>query len=199
MTELEKQAFIEEYISLRGEINQRTQNQLYILGINMASFSTLFSLSGINFQNITLLLLVSIIYCIVAWIYIEQDIFLTQAAGYLNKVYRINLRNKILECSPNKDISINVMDWENYRNTVLFKIKRNRIFLRLMVLFRILAAFGPSIAIFVTFSYFLIVDPYMLSGMKSIDYFLFIINLIFILLLGYQYIIILKLYREIAN
>lgn len=200
MIDLEKQAYIEEYISLRNEINQRSQYQIYILGINVASISTFFSLTGFNFNNITLLLLISIVYCIIAWIYIEQDVFLTQAAGYLNKVLRKNIIKRISESYNDSDkLIIKVMEWENYRNRILFKKLRNKIFLKLMVLFRSLAAYGPSIIIFLTFCYYLLFDRYVLNEIKLIDYILLAINFIFLLLLGYQFVIIIKLYREIAD
>lgn len=199
MLEIEINSFIEEYISLRHEINQRTQNQLYLLAVNIASFPAIFSLTNFNLEKITLLLSISIIYCVIAWLYIEQDVFLTQAATYLNKRFKKNIVNRITELTQTSDKIYTIMEWEEFRHTVLFKEKTNKHFMKTMTFFRILATFGPSIVIFVIFSYYIIFQSDKLSEVKIIDYILYVSNASFIVVLLYYFLKVNKLYRGIEN
>lgn len=115
-------AWFEEYKALRSDIIQRVQLQTQIIAfiilISGASIPLVFKIVDSRF--FTFFLLISPLYFIVGWLYFEQDIFMTQAATYLNGV----LRPKIIHSLDDKNIGDkldkeSIFNWEIYRNKIL--------------------------------------------------------------------------------
>lgn len=138
------EVLLAEYTDLRGEIHQRVSNQLLVLGGNVAllagvlpAYDRLKELAPLSF------LALPILFSIVAWLYFEQDIFLTQAATYLHKELGPRLSSVIQTGSGNPPVPL--FQWERFRGEVLFQRTRERRLLATMIVFRYLATMGPGI------------------------------------------------------
>ena len=129
MLEIEAEALMEEYRSLRSEIGQRVQNQLYIIGGNLALISALLGIMAKSFsiQNLTFILLTPMVFFVITWLYFEQDVFLTQAAMYLHQRLRPIILRRIAEEAACAEGELVLMEWEKFRNEVLFRRTRNRV------------------------------------------------------------------------
>lgn len=146
--DLEAEALLAEYNSLREEIGQRVQNQLYIVGGNLAllAAASQLVLPDLAKSHVTILaLLTPQVFYVVAWLYFEQDVFLTQAATYLHQRLRPAILVRIRQVTATPIKSYDVMGWEDYRNEILFKKRMNRLFLKSMTVFRLCATLGPGV------------------------------------------------------
>jgi len=201
MLEIEAEALMEEYRSLRSEIGQRVQNQLYIIGGNLALISALLGILAKSFciQNLTFILLTPMVFFAITWLYFEQDVFLTQAATYLHQHLRPIILRRIAEEAAGTEGELVIMEWEKFRNEVLFRRTRNRVFLQLMVIFRLFATLGPGAAILCGAVYLALSEPCNLDQIGWIEYALFGFDIVWFGFLCYQYQYVLRLYSEIAE
>ena len=201
MLDIETEALMEEYRSLRSEISKRVQNQLYIIGGNLALLSALLGILAESFsiQNLTFILLVPMVFFVIAWLYFEQDVFLTQAATYLHQQLRPTILRRIAEETTQPEGEIAVMEWEKFRNEVLFRRRRNRIFLQLMVILRLFATLGPGAALLFGAIYLVLHNPCNFGQIGWIHYVLFRFDVVWFAFLCYQYQYVLRLYSEIAE
>lgn len=150
-----------EYSDLRAEIHQRVANQLLILGGNIVlvaavvpAYDRLTALAPLSF------LIIPLLFGVVAWLYFEQDIFLTQAATYIHR----HLRPKLIETLPASPHAreagdlVPVLGWEHFRGEILFGQRRERRLLTAMTFFRYLATMGPGTAALIIGIYFVFVQ-----------------------------------------
>jgi len=199
--EIEAQALMEEYRTLRSEISNRVQNQLYLIGGNLALLSALLGVLAKSFsiQNLFLILIMPMVFFVITWLYFEQDVFLTQAATYLHQRLRPIILRRIAEETTLAEDKIEVMGWEKFRNEILFHRRRNRIFLQLMIIFRLFATLGPGLMLLISAIYLVFHNPCNWSQVEWIHYVLFGVDVIWFAYLCYQYQYVLRLYSEIEG
>lgn len=199
--EIEAEALMEEYRTLRSEISNRVQNQLYLIGGNLALLSACLGVlpKFFSMQNLLLILIMPMVFFVIAWLYFEQDVFLTQAATYLHQRLRPTILRRIAEETALPEGGIEVMEWEQFRNEILFHRRRNRIFLQLMVIFRLFATLGPGAALLFSAIYLVLHNPSSWGQVGWIHYVLFGLDVICFAYLCYQYQYVLRLYSEIEG
>jgi len=199
--DLETEVLIEEYRSLRAEINQRVQNQLYIIGGNLALLAAAFQLILPDLAKgkvTTLTLLCPFVFYVVAWLYFEQDVFLTQAATYLHQRLRPAILNRVQHSSGPATAVNDILGWEDFRNAVLFRQRTNRVFLKLMTAFRLLATLGPGVAILGAIVRVVILDKTIAFHSPVLWYFLYGFNLVALGVLIYLALHVIYLYSQIG-
>ena len=145
--ELESTALMEEYRTLRAEIQQRVTNQLTIAGGNLALVAAAIQFVLPNFGITGTTLLLPILFAAVAWLYFEQDIFIIQAASYLHQRLRPAIIARLTSSEPGARVPDDVLAWESFRGDALFGQTFYRRFLWFMTAFRVIATAGPGLAI----------------------------------------------------
>jgi hypothetical protein len=145
--ELESTALMEEYRTLRAEIQQRVTNQLTIAGGNLALVAAAIQFVLPNFGITGSTLLLPILFAAVAWLYFEQDIFIIQAASYLHQRLRPAIIARLTSSEPGARVPDDVLAWESFRGDALFGQTFYRRFLWFMTAFRVIATAGPGLAI----------------------------------------------------
>ncbi len=195
--DLAVEALIQEYISLRSEISQRIQHQLYIIGANITFFAAILTFLNpiLTFERLTILLAMPMISFVIAWLYFEQDVFLTQAASYLHQ----GLRPAILARLPGKiEDNADVLNWEGFRRNVLFDKPQNRRFLRYMVWFRLLATLGPGIAIMAVAGFIATNPISRLHDLSAVQWAIFAVDSGGLVFATYSYGRVIKMYQQIS-
>lgn len=134
--------FLAEYNDLRTEIHQRVNNQLLIMGGEVALLAAFIPILQPVIERGTPLplLLAPILFAIVAWLYLEQDLFIVNTARYIHQRLRPAITSCLGDESP---ASEQVLQWEDFRNEHLFRAES--VLLRLSTLFRIAATLGPGV------------------------------------------------------
>ena len=143
--ELESTALMEEYRTLRAEIQQRVTNQLTIAGGNLALVAAAIQFVLPNFGITGSTLLLPILFAAVAWLYFEQDIFIIQAASYLHQRLRPAIIARLTSSEPGARVPDDVLAWESFRGDALFGQTFYRRFLWFMTAFRVIATAGPGL------------------------------------------------------
>jgi len=156
---LESDALMEEYKTLRTEIAQRVQSQFVITGANLAFLSAVLVKlpDWANADHVNLLLALPLVTPVIAWLYFEQDVFVTQAASYLHNKLRPAVMRRVASEASNTPVEPveELMGWEDYRNELLFSRPRDRRFMMMLVVFRLLANTGPGVAMLLVGGYVL--------------------------------------------
>jgi hypothetical protein len=193
---LDETALVEEYRTLRIEIGQRVQFQMLVMGGIVALSTVLIPIAvdRVHTGNVTPLLAAPIVFAVTAWLYFEQDIFITQAASYLNQDLAVAVRSRL---SP--DRSDYVMRWERRRNEMLFSTKRLRRLMDLMFGFRLLATLGPGATSFVVACGLVLSAAEPIESMHWWDWVLVAADLIVIAFLAWLSRYVLGLYRAIDS
>lgn len=143
ITGVAAEAVIAEYQSLRSEILERCKFQLLIMGATVALAVAYFplALAYTSGREVTVLLAAPLLFAATAWLYFEQDIFITQAASYLNQSLAPALRERV--SADARDI---VMQWEPERRRMLFDDPTTKTLVTLMFWMRLFAVLGAGIA-----------------------------------------------------
>jgi hypothetical protein len=136
-------ALIEEYKSLREEILQRCQFQLVIMAATIALVSAFLPLAAkyATGEHLTVLFAAPLVFAATTWLYFEQDIFITQAADYLNNTLAPRLRRRI----PEEHHEV-IMQWEIERHRMLFVDTTTNVLINIMFWVRLLAVLGAGVA-----------------------------------------------------
>lgn len=187
----ERLVLLEEYRDLRSEIAQRVSNHLVILGGVVVLGAALVPLMKDESMRRPVLLVIPIIFGTVSWLYFEQDIFLTQAATYINNHLRPQLSRRVADPSR-------LLGWEGFRNQVLFSRRENRVFLRIMTTFRLGATLGPGIAA-VAIAPIVVLRQQNLQSVPTWQLVLYAVDLLVVGLLVFQGTKVVKLYRGIGE
>ena len=90
------------------------------------------------------------------------------------------------------------MDWERFRNTVLFRTHANRFFFRVMLTFRLLATTMPVIGLLIGALYLILTKPDSYKNLNIFQYGLFGLDLLGFGFLVYQYQSVKRLFVKIA-
>lgn len=143
LTGVAADALIEEYKSLREEILRRCQFQLVIMAATVAITSAFIPLAAkyANGQNLTVLFAAPLVFAATTWLYFEQDIFITQAASYLNNSLAPALRKRV-----STDHGGVIMQWEIERHRMLFDDGKTKRLIAIMFWVRLFAVLGSGIA-----------------------------------------------------
>ncbi|MGC1890451.1 MAG: hypothetical protein WA709_30965 [Stellaceae bacterium] len=200
IVDLETKSLIEEYKSLRHEIGQRVYYQYLIIGGELALVSAALGFLSQVFvvEKLNIFLLSPPIFIAISWLYIEQDVFITHAASYLHQTLRPLIISRIAEETQRPQDRISIMDWERFRNTVLFRTHANRFFFRVMLTFRLLATTMPVIGLLIGALYLILTKPDSYKNLNIFQYGLFGLDLLGFGFLVYQYQSVKRLFVKIA-
>ena len=139
------QVLLAEYGDLRSEIHQRVNNQLLVIGGNIALLAAVLPAYDILADKAPVSFLVlPLLFSFVAWLYFEQDLFLTEAATYLHRELRPQVERELHGETPGRH-PVAVMQWERFRGEILFTRRRERRLLTITFAFRYLATMGPGV------------------------------------------------------
>jgi hypothetical protein len=135
-------AVLEEYKSLRAEILLRCQFQLIIMTATVVLVAAFvpFAAKYAGDSNLTVLFAAPLVFSATTWLYFEQDIFITQAATYLNSDLAVEVR-KLL---PEADADL-IWRWEERREEMLLGTKKDRRLLSAMFAIRLSMVLGAGI------------------------------------------------------
>lgn len=187
---LEGDALMEEYKALRSEIAQRVQSQFVITGANLAFFSAVLVKlpDWANADHLDLLLALPLVTPIITWLYFEQDVFVTQAASYLHNALRPAVMQRVVSEAASSTLEPveQLMNWEGYRNTVLFQDPRNRRFMRMLVVFRLFANIGPGTAMFLV-GVWILHETVVLCAVTRLQWFLLSVDMAALIFSAWQY------------
>ncbi len=188
-------ALIEEYRSLRHEIGQRVQFQLLVMGGIIALSTALIpvAIDHVDTTNVTLLLAAPVVFAITAWLYFEQDIFITQAATYLNQDLAGAVRSRL----PTPQAH-NVMQWEIRRGKMLFSTRASRRLIDVMFGFRLIATLGPGATSFIVACGLVLTARDPLAAVHWWDWVLAGVDLVAMAFLGWLSRYVVGLYRAIV-
>jgi hypothetical protein len=194
-------AWFEEYKALRDDILRRAQLQVQIIVfiaiISGVSIPLAFKI--VDSGLFIFFLLISPIYFIAGWLYFEQDMFLTQAATYLNSV----LRPKIIQSLSDENIgekldNDSIFYWEIFRNRILFGDLKKRLFIYLMTLFRIMATTGPGLAAILGFIYYVSINSTTSRPWTGFEFFLVLFDIFLALIIFSLALKVITCYKRIS-
>lgn len=173
-------ALIEEYKNLTDEIKRRVSYQLIIIGGNITFITAVINALSDKFDtnHLTIILLLPLVSFVIVWLFYEQDVFVTQPARYLHRKLRPAMLDVIeSDSNPPKDSS-KVMNWEEYRNELLFSAGSDyKNFMWFMIFFRTAATAGPGIALVVGALY-LTWDLSFCNNLTLLQMLLFIVDIV---------------------
>jgi hypothetical protein len=179
------------------------QHQLILLGANLTFLSAILAklADSLDLPHLTIVLAVPLVSFVICWLYFEQDVFLTQAASYLHRALRPNILKRIEHDDPDgtKGNIEGIFDWEKYRHNLLFQDSRNRLFMRLMIGFRLAATVGPGAVLFGIAIYVVLLPPWAITKLDYVQYMLLSIDLIGLIFCCYEYMSVNRLYSEIGE
>lgn len=193
-------AWFEEYKALRDDILRRAQLQVQIIVfiaiISGVSIPLAFKI--VDSGLFIFFLLISPIYFIAGWLYFEQDVFLTQAATYLNSV----LRPKIIQSLSDENIgekldNDSIFYWEIFRNRILFGDLKKRLFIYLMTLFRIMATTGPGLAAILGFIYYVSINSSTRRLWTGVEFFLLLFDIFLAFIILFLALKVITYYKKI--
>lgn len=143
LTGVAADALIAEYKSLRDEIVQRINFQFLIMAGTVALLAALIPLAAkyANGHHVTVLFAAPLVFAATTWLYFEQDIFITQAASYLNNSLAPRLREHV-----SQDVAGSLMQWEIERHRMLFGNPTTKRLVDVMFWVRLFAVLGAGIA-----------------------------------------------------
>ena len=175
-----RDAWFAEYRALRDDIMRRVQLQVQIV-----AFTVLITGAGIplvleivSSKLFIFFLLIAPLYFAVGWLYFEQDIFLTQAATYLNTTLRPSIIKSLNKNGIRDGLDKNfIFYWEIFRNRALFGDLRKRIFIYTMTVFRLLVTVGPGLAAISGFLYYMKINPATARPWNGIEIFLLVCDI----------------------
>ena len=113
--ELESAALMEEYRTLRAEIEQRVTNQLTVAGGNLVLIAAAIQFVLPSFGISARTLVMPILFAAVAWLYFEQDVLIIQAASYLHRKLRPAILARIGSDRAAARSPDDVFAWEAFR------------------------------------------------------------------------------------
>jgi hypothetical protein len=179
-------AYLEEYKNLTDEIKRRVSYQLIVIGGNITFTSAVIGALADKFDvgHLTIILLLPLVSFIIVWLFLEQDVFVTQPARYLHQVLRPALVRLI-----EKDVggratdSPAVMGWEAYRHELLFDpASPYRGFFGQMWRFRYFATIGPGLALLITAGYIAWYNPGGVQKLAKLQVLLFAVDTLRVIL-----------------
>lgn len=193
LTGVAADALIEEYKSLREEILRRCQFQLLIITVTVAIASAFIPLAArySSEQHLTVLFAAPLIFSATTWLYFEQDIFITQAATYLNTGLAPALRARLPA-----DVGGVVMQWEVHRHEMLFVDRTANGLVTAMFWVRLVAVLGFGVAALAV-AIFVAIDESPGDSLHWYDYLLAVIDVAAIAALSWLSRYVRKLYAKI--
>jgi len=199
ITDLETNSLIEEYKSLRSEIAQRVNYQTLIMAGELALISGTLGLVSQSYSvdKLTFLLFAPLIFIVISWLFLEQDVFIAQAASYLHQDLRPLIIRRIAQEARPPQAEISVMRWEAFRKEELFGTRKKQLNFWVTTIFRALATIGPAA---VLIGAVMLIKPEVYKDLTPLQDTLLGIDLALIVFLCYQYwSVYQRLYRGITG
>ncbi|QFT93840.1 hypothetical protein FIU86_13400 [Roseovarius sp. THAF9] len=217
MSNLIENALLAEYNALRTEILERVKVQYIILagigvfasillGLDASSAqsselegavqATASSLKLERVDHSMVYLVSPVVFCVLTWLYLEQDEFITQAARYIDQYLKPTAMRIVGQDDADGEPAI--FNWEQIRGDFLFGDQISRAWIWLMVFFRAIACLGPSYFVLIwLISQRVELDPYSYSS-GVLDKCLILVGIFMTVVMSFSLFRVVRLYAAIT-